>query len=457
MKRWKSFLVTLLAMIFAIVMFGACSQKVPESSDTANSKSNTPNKIETSSESKNITMRISWWGADVRHKATLEAIDTYMAKNAGVKIEAEYQGFDGYQQKMMTQLAGGTAPDLVQIDNVWLMELSTQQKVLFDDLNNFSDIIDTSIFDEEYISGYCSYDGHLLGIPLGTNGSGLMTNKEFMERFNIPLDTQFTWDSIIEIGSRVHAEDPNCYLMGIDPSSESIVPLFWEPYLKGLTGKYWIDDSGYDIDVTKEDIVQALTMIKKLYDSGAVVPMGETVGFEAKMEQLPKWVNGNIGGLMDWSSRVSPMKAAVGEDKFTTMNVPVVANGKVTGFPTKPSLLLAISNDSKYKEEAAKFINWVVSTEEAALILKDTRSIPTSNVSRDVLMKNKIGDPDVLDMVNRTLENPLPAPPYSGRNAEIVVIVSEVMNKVVYAQLTPEQGAEELTARVTAKLDTMKK
>ena len=79
-----------------------------------------------------------------------------------MQIEAEYQGFEGYQQKMMTQLAGGTAPDLVQIDNVWLMDLSSQQKVLFDDLNNYTDIIDLSYFDPQIIESYCSYDGKLL-------------------------------------------------------------------------------------------------------------------------------------------------------------------------------------------------------------------------------------------------------------------------------------------------------
>ena len=68
-------------------------------------------------------MRFSWWGADIRHEATLAAIEAYEEENPGVQIEAEYQGFEGYQQKMMTQLAGGTAPDLVQIDNVWLMDL----------------------------------------------------------------------------------------------------------------------------------------------------------------------------------------------------------------------------------------------------------------------------------------------------------------------------------------------
>lgn len=405
---------------------------------------------------KDVTMRFSWWGADVRHEATLAAIEAYEKENPGVRIEAEYQGFEGYQQKMMTQLAGGTAPDLVQIDNVWLMDLSTQQKVLFDDLNNYTDIIDLSCFDPEIIESYCTYDGKLLGIPLGTNGSGIMINTEFMEKFGIPVDEQFTWDSVIEYGKKVQEQDPDSYLLGIDPSSESIVPLYWEPYLLGLTGTYWVSDE-FEITVTAEDIINALSKLKELYDSGAVVPMGETISFATKMEQLPKWVNGEIGGLMDWSGRLPAIKSALGEDKFSTINVPVVANGKVSSYPTKPSLLVAISNDSQNKEEAAKFINWMVNTEEGASILKDVRSIPTSTFAREVISSGNMGDPDVLQMVNDTLENPSPAPPYVGRNAEIVSIVSEVLQKVVYNQTTPEKGADELITRVQGKLDSLRK
>ena len=41
------------------------------------------------------TIRFSWWGGDVRHQATLAAIDRFEQLNPDVTIEAEYQGFDG--------------------------------------------------------------------------------------------------------------------------------------------------------------------------------------------------------------------------------------------------------------------------------------------------------------------------------------------------------------------------
>ena len=48
-----------------------------------------------------VTLRFSWWGSDSRHKALLAVIEAYEKKNPNVKVEAEYQGYDGYYEKIM--------------------------------------------------------------------------------------------------------------------------------------------------------------------------------------------------------------------------------------------------------------------------------------------------------------------------------------------------------------------
>ena len=64
-------------------------------------------------------LRISWWGGDSRHTATLKALDEYMAANPGVTIESEYGAWSGWQDKIATQIAGNSEPDLFQINWNW--------------------------------------------------------------------------------------------------------------------------------------------------------------------------------------------------------------------------------------------------------------------------------------------------------------------------------------------------
>ena len=63
-----------------------------------------------------VTLRFSWWGGDERHAATIAVIEQYEAAHPNVTIEPEYGSSDGYNDKLATQLSGGTAPDIIQID-----------------------------------------------------------------------------------------------------------------------------------------------------------------------------------------------------------------------------------------------------------------------------------------------------------------------------------------------------
>ena len=61
-----------------------------------------------------VTIRFAWWGDAVRHEATLKAIELFEAKYPHINVEPEYGGWDGYNDKLQTQIAGGTAADVVQ-------------------------------------------------------------------------------------------------------------------------------------------------------------------------------------------------------------------------------------------------------------------------------------------------------------------------------------------------------
>ena len=62
-----------------------------------------------------VTLRFSWWGSDSRHQALLAVIEAYEKKNPNVSVEAEYQGYDGYYEKIMTTLSSNTAPDIIHM------------------------------------------------------------------------------------------------------------------------------------------------------------------------------------------------------------------------------------------------------------------------------------------------------------------------------------------------------
>ena len=226
-------------------------------------------------------------------------------------------------------------------------------------------------------------------------------------------------------------------------------------YTRAKYGKYWIDDY-YEIHITKEELTEQFSKMKELFDSGAAVPLGETALYNNKLEQYPKFINGQVGMVQDWSGLMAKYKEVIGADNFAVGDSIIVENAVDTSTTYKPSMLLSVYSKSKYVDEAVKFTNWFLNDREAALILKDCRSIPGSKAARQALIENNVLDKDVMQMVENTLKNPAPPVPLIMNNSEIAEITKDVIQKVVFGDITPEDGAEELITSVSEKLEAIK-
>ena len=155
----------LLAMGLSVTMIAGmltgCGSSSTESGDSTASTSQTQSEVTeqntaseisqtAASDDEPITLRFAWWGGDERNAATLEVIEQFEALHPNVTIEAEYGGNDGYHDKLATQLASGTAADIVQVDP----ETFPQYVSTGDYFVNYMDYsnMDLSTFDENYIS-----------------------------------------------------------------------------------------------------------------------------------------------------------------------------------------------------------------------------------------------------------------------------------------------------------------
>ncbi|OYU68361.1 MAG: hypothetical protein CFE45_43170, partial [Burkholderiales bacterium PBB5] len=67
---------------------------------------------------------MSWWGGAARHAATLKALALFQQTYPDVKVKAEYMGFNGYLERLTALVAGGSEPDLMQINWAWLAMFS---------------------------------------------------------------------------------------------------------------------------------------------------------------------------------------------------------------------------------------------------------------------------------------------------------------------------------------------
>ena len=118
-------------------------------------------------------LTFAWWGNDVRNKNTTAAIDAYSAANPGVKIAPQPGEWASYWDKLATQVAGNTAPDIIQMDMAYISEYGNRGALL--DLSK----VDTSKFIEGTVDSGKINDT-LYGVNAGINCLVVLVNPEII-------------------------------------------------------------------------------------------------------------------------------------------------------------------------------------------------------------------------------------------------------------------------------------
>ncbi len=398
-----------------------------------------------------VTLRFSWWGGDTRHKATLAAIEAYEARNPNVKIEAEYGGFDSYYQKLVTQLAGGSAADVVQIDYKWVHDLAAQGQV-FVNMNALGDKIDMSGFDMNFTRAYGASGDYLLGLPTGLNAMGLTINRDFMDRNGITPSDDWTWQDILEFGPKLQAVNKNFYFVGVQPQQFTYIVKIM---LKQMTGNNFIKDD-LSFGFTRQQLVEVFSYLREAFNNGTFAPLEETVLYDGKgWEQAPTWLNEQYAACTSWASNVVTYKGA-SEFDMGIARFPIMENPVNPGLLTTPSQLLAVNSRSVHQEEAIKFINWFFNDEEAIRILRDVRGVPPTSKARELLSAEGSLDPDVMHGINVAL--PDSGGPENGPslNKEVETVLKDYIQQLGYKVLSPEEAATELMADLEQVVDQLR-
>src|SRR5690348_7314708 len=72
-------------------------------------------------------LRMTWWGGADRAKRTQAALEAYQKHNTGTQIDTETIGWGDYWTRLATQVAGGNAPDIIQMDYRYIYEYARRK------------------------------------------------------------------------------------------------------------------------------------------------------------------------------------------------------------------------------------------------------------------------------------------------------------------------------------------
>lgn len=402
-----------------------------------------------------ITLRFSWWGGESRHEATLKAIELYEKENPNVKIEGEYAGWDGYQEKQTTQMSGGTEADIMQVNWNWLTLFSKDGEGFYD-INNLKDQIDLSNYSQDQLD-LTTLNGKLNAIPIGFTGRTFFWNQSTFDKAGVGIPENI--DQLKEAGKTFKEKlGEDYYPLDLDPYSVMLFALY---SVEENNGKPFISADNTEVNYTVDELASGLKLYKELVDSHAIYPlvdrMGSGVG-NGTAEQTAEWIDGRLAGIYEWDSAVNKYMSSLDEANNNIVLGPYLSiTGNNNAAFTKISQCFAISKNTKHPEEAAKFINWLLTDEEAVKTIGFERGIPANKkaietLSKDEDMKNLTFEANKLAMSSKSND----ISPYF-EDTELQAIYRKAIENYCYEEITAEEAAEEIINAVNEKLQKEQK
>jgi ABC-type glycerol-3-phosphate transport system substrate-binding protein len=160
--------------------------------------------------------------ADYDKGIVKELTDQFSAKNPSIQVaRVELPPYDGFQEKMLTQLAAGTAPDAMLLLSYWGAVFGKRGSILLplDDYLKSSGTFSKDAYDKTLLA-YSEWNGKLHALPLNTNVQGILFNKEHFEKAgvaNVPKTQAeaWTWDQFLAVCDKLHAAKTADYPYGI--------------------------------------------------------------------------------------------------------------------------------------------------------------------------------------------------------------------------------------------------
>lgn len=392
--------------------------------------------------SEQITLRFSWWGGEERLAATLDVIKQFEELNPNIKIEPEYGSSDGYADKLATQLASGTAPDIIQIDPGLMPALVSDETSYFLDLNTSS--FDFSNFDENYyklrINGF--YDGKQLGIPTGISGGAVLVNQGLADQIGIDFHTQYTWDDIFDWAKKVREYDDSMYL--ICSNKDYVANILANNYAKQLSGKTFINEETKEINLTSEQWQEVYTFVKRLYDEEVIAPASYSAAYSGdNMQSDPNWIAGKYVCSFTYMSTMETLAAANADAEYTAGLFPLYQGSDVDAWNANCPQIIAINAKSKNPEAAVEFLDYFFNNEKAMETLGCTRSVPPTAKAREICT----ADGSLSKLLSEAADV---AGSYSGMvddkyfsAAEAKQILIDEVEAVGFGVATPESASEE--------------
>jgi multiple sugar transport system substrate-binding protein len=297
---------------------------------------------------------ITFWHAynPVETQTLVEkVIPAFEKQFPNIKVEQQAVPYDEFHKKLLTAIAGGTAPDVIRSDIIWVPEFAEMGAlVALDELMPDFATLKAKVFAGPLSTNF--WKGHYYGLPLDTNTRALMWNKEMYDAAGVSAPPK-TMDEFLDMCQKIKAlgKDKYCFADG-GTYAWAVNPWIWS-FGGDITDPAITKATGY---LNGPDTVAAYEFLLNLYKNGYLSPsilgggVGTSDGYAKDM----------YANLLE-----GPWMPAIFREQYPqkTIHWALMPAGKGGSISVVGGEDIVMFQQSKNKEAAAEFIRFMLSPE----------------------------------------------------------------------------------------------
>lgn len=352
MKR-KKIAAYFLAIVCAAGITAGCGkaeiEKMPEQAD--------------SSSEEPITLTFLRAGTDeATQKAYEELIEAYEKEHPNVTIEYQQVNFGtDLETKLNTLYAGGSAPDLVRapISTIALRASMGQYAALDEFIEEWPE--KDNYMENAYEIG--SYQGKQYGLPIVIDAQVFFYRKDYFEEAGLDPDSPpETWEELLEYAEKLTVREGNDvvragFAFPISGEHQTLIPFARQ------NGSLVVDEENNKPTFNDDKTVETLEYLAQYGEKNLVIP------YIRNKDQNPFLMGnaamtyagvGNYTALkadgVEWIDQLG-FSCGVGREKISTFG---------------GAQIMFISEESKHKEEAWEFMEYLFADESVEKLIEET-------------------------------------------------------------------------------------
>lgn len=368
----------------------------------------------------------------------LEAIAPKFEEETGIKVTTEFGdlGTDAYTSELMTQLQGGSAPDVfAAFAGTGTSSPNVGTLAEAGSLMDLSDLEFAKNVKGTPLENAVTIDGRVYAACLGVQTSGIIYNEDLFTEYKLTIPE--TWDELLALVAKIREVAPDKTPIAFGGGNTSIAMI--NTSMLALNQPSFTGEEGGDNKfVDSEAWKGALQMLEELVKANA---FNQSVSTDGSNEIVAMMAAGDAFMCIDLSSRFAAIKRADADCPIKFCTLPA-RNKEDSTMLLWPGTMATVYAETQNKDGAVKFMEYITGEEGNNMWIEAAGGSELSVSNFTDASKWEGCFKDQADMADKSVMIPCVTWPSAG--------ASNALGEGVAGILADVQGPDEVLAAMDA-------